>query len=218
MPEGGTGLALVSIQVGTPQSYLAPDDGGAYLSAIDKRPVTGRVHLSTTGLGGDAVADRRAHGGPEQAMLAYAIEHYARWSTEGLPSLGPGAFGENLTIRGTDEDHVAVGDRWSIGEVVVEVSKPRTPCNRLAWRHGDPGLIRRVHDTGRSGWYLRVLQVGWIEAGATIARVAHPHPAWTVRRVAQVMANRFSLREDAAELARLPELAADWRYRLARSA
>ncbi|MFL5506793.1 MAG: MOSC domain-containing protein [Gemmatimonadales bacterium] len=218
MSEGGTGLALVSIQVGTPQSYLAPDDGGAYLSAIDKRAVTGRVQLTTTGLAGDAVADRRAHGGPEQAMLAYAIEHYARWSTEGLPNLGPGAFGENLTIRGTDEEHVAVGDRWAIGEVVVEVSKPRTPCNRLAWRHGDPGLIRRVHDTGRSGWYLRVLQVGWIEAGAVIARVAHPHPAWTVRRVAQVMANRFSLRADAAELARLPELAADWRYRLAKSA
>ena len=180
--------------------------------------MTGRVHLTSTGLAGDAVADRRAHGGPEQAMLAYAIEHYARWSTEGLPNLGPGAFGENLTIRGTDEDHVAVGDRWAIGEVVVEVSKPRTPCNRLAWRHGDPGLIRRVHDTGRSGWYLRVLQVGWIEAGAEIARVAHPHPAWTVRRVAQVMANRFSLREDAAELTQLPELAADWRYRLAKSA
>jgi MOSC domain-containing protein YiiM len=218
MSEDDTGLALVSIQVGTPQSRLAPDDGGAYLSAIDKGPVTGRVRLTTTGLAGDAVADRRAHGGPEQAMLAYAIEHYARWSTEGLPNLGPGAFGENLTISGTDEDHVAVGDRWSIGEVVVEVSKPRTPCNRLAWRHGDPGLIRRVHDTGRSGWYLRVLQAGWIEAGAAIARVAHPHPAWTVRRVAQVMANRFSLREDAAELARLPELAADWRYRLAKSA
>ena len=218
MPEGGGGLALVSIQVGTPQSYLAPDDGGAYLSAIDKRPVTGRVHVTTTGLAGDAVADRRSHGGPEQAMLAYAIEHYARWSTEGLPDLGPGAFGENLTIRGTDEDHVAVGDRWAIGDAVVEVSKPRTPCNRLAWRHGDPGLIRRVHDTGRSGWYLRVLQAGWIEAGTAIALEARPHPAWTVRRVAQVMANRFSLREDAAELAQLPALAADWRYRLAKFA
>jgi len=75
-----------------------------------------------------------------------------------------------------------------------------------------------VQDTGRSGWYLRVLQPGWIEAGAVIARVAHPHPAWTVRRVAHVMANRFSLREDAAELTQLPELAADWRYRLAKSA
>lgn len=218
MPETPAGLQLVSIQVGTPQSYLAPEDGGTYRSAIDKRPVTGRVQLTTTGLAGDAVADRRAHGGPEQAMLAYAVEHYARWGDEGLPNLGPGAFGENLTVRGTDEDEVAIGDRWSIGGVVVEVSKPRTPCNRLAWRHGRPGLIQRVRETGRSGWYLRVLQEGWLEAGVSIDLQARPHPSWTVRRAAQVMANHQSLRDDAAALAQLPALAADWRYRLAKFA
>ncbi|HEX5819405.1 MAG TPA: MOSC domain-containing protein, partial [Gemmatimonadales bacterium] len=193
MPEAPAGLRLVSIQVGTPQSYLAPDDGGTYRSAIDKRPVAGRVQLTTTGLAGDAVADRRAHGGPDQAMLAYAEEHFARWAGEGLEGLGPGAFGENLTVRGTDEDEVAIGDRWSIGEVIVEVSKPRTPCNRLAWRHGRSDLIHRVRETGRSGWYLRVLQEGWLEAGTPIELQARPHPTWTVRRTAQVMANHQSL-------------------------
>lgn len=218
MPETPAGLRLVSIQVGTPQSYLAPHDGGTYRSAIDKRPVTGRVQLTTTGLAGDAVADRRAHGGPDQAMLAYAEAHFARWEGEGLAGLGPGAFGENLTVRGTDEDEVAIGDRWSIGEVIVEVSKPRTPCNRLAWRHGRPDLIHRVRETGRSGWYVRVLQEGWLEAGTPIELQARPHPAWTVRRAARVMANHQSLRQDAAALAQLPALAADWRYRLAKFA
>jgi MOSC domain-containing protein YiiM len=211
-------LQLLSIQVGTPRSYDAPDDGGTYRSAIDKRPVAGRVRLGTTGLDGDTVADRRAHGGPEQAMLAYAIEHYAVWATEGLERLGPGAFGENLTVSGTDETQVAIGDRWRIGDVVVEVSKPRTPCNRLAWRHGRPDLIRRIHEIGRSGWYLRVLEEGWLEAGLAIVLAARPHAEWTVRRTAQVMADRQARREEAAELARVPALAADWRYRLARGA
>jgi MOSC domain-containing protein YiiM len=218
MSEASAGLRLVSIQVGTPQSYRTPDEGDPYRSAIDKRPVTGRVQVTATGLAGDEVADRRAHGGPDQAMLAYAEEHFARWAGEGLGGLGPGAFGENLTVCGTDEDDVAIGDRWSIGEVVVEVAKPRTPCNRLAWRHGRPDLIRRVHETGRSGWYLRVLQEGWLEAGTRIELLARPCPAWTVRRAAQVMANHQSLRQDAAALAQLPELAADWRYRLAKFA
>ena len=211
-------MELLSIQVGTPRRYEAPDEGGTYLSAIEKRPVTGRVELTIEGLAGDAVADRRAHGGPDQALLAYATAHYEAWAAEGLPGLGPGAFGENLAVLGTDEDRVAVGDRWRIGGVLLEVSKPRTPCNRLAWRHGRPDLIRRVHDTGRSGWYLRVLEPGWLEAGAEIAQVAQPYPAWTVHRAARVMAARHERRDEAAELAQLAPLAADWRYRLARGA
>lgn len=218
MPDAGTGARIVSVQVGTPRSYAAPDDGGDYRSAIDKRPVTGPVHLSSTGLAGDAVADVRAHGGPDQAMLAYAVEHYAAWAAEGLAGLGPGAFGENLTIAGTDETAVAIGDRWLVGETIVEVSKPRTPCNRLAWRHARPDLVRRVHETGRSGWYLRVLQEGALEAGLAVTLLARPHPEWTVRRTAQVMAQRQERRDEAAVLARLPALAADWRYRLAKGA
>ena len=212
------GVHIVSIQVGTPKAYVAPDDGGTYQSAIDKRPVAGRIHLGSTGLSGDAVADRRAHGGPEQAMLLYSVEHYSAWEAEGLGPLEPGAFGENLSVSGADESSVAIGDRWALGDVVIEVSKPRTPCNRLAWRHRRPDLVRRVHDTGRSGWYVRVLKEGWLEAGAPVALVSRPHVEWTVRRVAQVMASRQERREEAAALARLPELAADWRYRLARDA
>lgn len=218
MRESPSGVRIVSIQVGTPRSYVAPDEGGTYRSAIDKRPVTGRVHLGTAGLSGDAVADLRAHGGPDQAMLAYCVEHYADWAAEGLEVLGPGAFGENLAVSGTDERQVAIGDRWLAGEVLVEVSKPRTPCQRLAWRHGRPGLIRRVHETGRSGWYLRVLQEGWLEAGMPLTLVARPHADWTVRRAAQVMASRQERREEALALAHLPELAGDWRYRLAKGA
>jgi MOSC domain-containing protein YiiM len=75
-----------------------------------------------------------------------------------------------------------------------------------------------VHETGRSGWYLRVLQEGWLEAGMPLTLVARPHADWTVRRTADVMANRQERREEAAALAHLPQLAADWRYRLAKGA
>jgi len=214
--ETAGGARIVSIQVGTPRSYTAPDDDGTYESAIDKRPVAGRVHLGVTGLAGDAVADRRAHGGPDQAMLLYSVAHYPAWEAEGLGPLQPGAFGENLSVSGADERTVAIGDRWALGDVVIEVSKPRTPCNRLALRHRRPDLIRRVHETGRSGWYVRVLNEGWLEAGTSMSLVSRPHADWTVRRVAQVMADRQNRHEEALALARLPELAADWRYRLAK--
>jgi MOSC domain-containing protein YiiM len=213
MPE------LISIQVGTPRRWAIPGEDGTFTSAIAKQPVTGPVALTATGLAGDAVADTRAHGGPDQALLAYDQGHYVQWAQEGLTLLGPGAFGENLAVTGLDETHVAIGDRWRIGEaVVVEVSKPRTPCNRLAWRHGRPELIRRVHETGRSGWYLRVLREGIIAAGDALTVTERPHPAWTVRRTAQVMAARQHRPDEAAELARLAPLAADWRYHLARGA
>ncbi len=117
-------MRLISIQIGTPRVYGVPgsDDpmDRVFTSAIGKEPVGGRVWAAQLGLSGDAVADRKAHGGVDQALLAYSAEHYARWRKEWLrEDVGPGAFGENLTVTETDEDGVCLGDRWQVGPVAV---------------------------------------------------------------------------------------------------
>ena len=221
-------MRLISLRVGRPS--LLPIPSGAadeaddppgeprvFRSAIAKHQMTEPVMLTPVGLDGDQVEDTRVHGGPEQALLAYAASHYPLWRAEwGRDDMGPGGFGENLTVEGADETTVCIGDRWAIGEAVVEVTKPRSPCNRLAWYQRREDLIQRVRLTGRSGWYLRVLTPGLIHPGSAIRLIERGCPDMSVRRAQLAMQHRTERRDEAIALAGCPRLAQDWRIRLAR--
>jgi MOSC domain-containing protein YiiM len=187
-----------------------------FTSAIWKSPVAGPVHLGRLGLAGDAVANTKVHGGPEQAVLMYALSHYPAWQRELDRPLEPGAFGENLSVDLLTEDTVSIGDVFEIGDARLQVSQPRQPCATLARRHQVPDMIARVLRNGRSGWYLRVLREGSVEAGQTVRLVERPHPKWTVRRAARAMVGRARDRQEAAALAACPALSPGWRATLAR--
>jgi len=202
-------MRLESIQVGPPRTYDGPRP---WTSAIKKEPVLGQVWAGREGLSGDHQYDRRHHGGPERALLMYSADHYPRWRAEWERSdVGPGGFGENLTVAGVTEDTVCIGDVFRIGDVRLEVSSPRTPCSTLSRRHGLPELVQTIVRNHRSGWYLRVLQEGWLEAGMEVVLADRPYPQWTVRRTAEVKRMRADLVEDARLLAACSALQVEWR-------
>jgi MOSC domain-containing protein YiiM len=212
-------MHLESIQTGTPRTvgipYAQDRMERSFTSAIWKEPVTGPIWVGTLGLRGDQVADTRVHGGPDQAVLMYAVSHYTLWRAEwGREDVGPGAFGENLSVHGLTEATACLGDVYDIGAARFEVTKPRQPCATLARRHQVSDMIAVVQSNARSGWYLRVLREGEIEAGQEVRLAARPHPDWPVRDVAQAMRERAADPERAARLARCPALAADWRARI----
>lgn len=215
--------AVVSVQVGLPTRYgregaKHPMDR-PWSSAIAKQPVGEPVWAGRYNLSGDAQADLEAHGGPEKAILAYSAEHYPAWREElGRPDFPHGAFGENLTISELTEEDVCIGDVFEIGEAHVQVSQPRVPCFKLAYRWRIKDLTARVERSRRPGWYLRVLGEGWIAPGDAVTRVENPYPQWTVRETIDVEARR---REDpgrAAELAECHLLNPAWRVWLAAEA
>jgi MOSC domain-containing protein YiiM len=144
----------------------------------------------------------------------YAAAHYPRWEQELGRSMEPGAFGENLLVDGLDEDTVCIGDVYEIGEVRLQVSHPRQPCATLARRHQILDMIAIVRKNARSGWYLRVLSQGSVEAGLSIRRLDHPNPEWSVRRAARAMLTRDRDPAEAAGLARCRGLSDEWRERL----
>lgn len=187
------------------------------LSSLGRQPV-GRLSVELDGAAGDACADARHHGGPEKALHAYPFEHYtawhALWPREGL--WRPGAFGENLSTQGLDETSQCIGDVMRIGSALVQVSQGRLPCWKLNIAFGQPDMARRVQDSGRMGWYLRVLQSGAIEAGDAIELLARPHPAWSLVRVQRCLFQRAHSDAELAALAELPELSPNWRERFAR--
>ena len=207
-------IQLVSIQVGRPRNHGADPafpSGGPWTSGIFKEPVPGAVHLGLTNLDGDAQADRKVHGGPDKAVLAYAGGHYPLWRSElGKPEISCGGFGENFTLLGTDERTVALGDVYEIGEALVQVSQPRSPCWKLAWRWSLPSLPARVVETGRSGWYFRVLREGKAAPGE-MRLLERPCAEWTVARVTGIAYDLSHHLEEAARLADCRHLSDDWR-------
>jgi MOSC domain-containing protein YiiM len=214
-------VRLVSVQVGTPRTVGTPGAEDrmerAFTSAIWKSPVSGPVFAGALGLAGDAVANTRVHGGPEQAILMYAVSHYPLWESEMGHRLAPGAFGENLSVEGATEDSMCIGDVLEIGHARLQVSQPRQPCATLARRHQMPDMIAIVRRNGRSGWYLRVLQEGPVEAGQPVRLAERLHPEWTVRRAAGAMIARAHDRASAAALAECASLSPGWRATLAKA-
>ncbi|MEM6907098.1 MAG: MOSC domain-containing protein [Pseudomonadota bacterium] len=191
---------------------------GAELSAIVKRPRDGAVQVLETGLAPDEQADRRVHGGPEKALHLYPLDHHDFWRAMVTdPALldQPGAFGSNLAIRNVTEADVHIGDRFALGTAIVEISQPRQPCWKVDHRFGTKGMTAKIVQTGRSGWYFRVLEPGEVAAGDHFTRLEIGDPKWSVARVFTALIAGKASRDELAELAKLTGLAANLQARAA---
>lgn len=200
------GWPLLSLRVGAPKSF----GPRRVPSAIAKQAVASQ-YLDYTGFGGDQQGDPVHHGGPQKAVHHYAFEHYAVWRRElsavdGVRNMEMGGFGENLSTVGLTEDNVAIGDIFQLGQAVIQVSQPRQPCWKLGVRFNVPGMARRVQDSGRTGWYYRVLRPGQVAAADALDRIEQPNPDWTLRRVLNVLYRDSLNVSELRQLAVLPAL------------
>jgi MOSC domain-containing protein YiiM len=177
-------------------------------SAIWKTPVSGRVAARGVNLAGDDQADRGAHGGPDKAIYAYAVED-ARWweSREGRP-FAYAEFGENLTTEGIEVNDALVGERWAVGSTVLEVSEPRVPCWRLGVRMNDPGFVRRFTEALRPGPYLRIVSGGDVGAGDEIRILSKPDHRLSVRDVFRIYTRD---RDECGRLLEVPQMSEAWK-------
>lgn len=138
------------------------------VTGIYKRPVEQLVWIGTTGLAEDAICDTENHGGVDQAIYVYGLPDYAWWSATLGYELHPGTFGENITIAELESAQLAIGDRLTIGDVILEVTAPRIPCVTLARRMSDPLFVKRFRAAERPGVYCRVINEGYIQSGTSV--------------------------------------------------
>ncbi|MBA2518983.1 MAG: MOSC domain-containing protein [Chloroflexia bacterium] len=179
---------LQTVQVGTPHRYEHRESEAVaaqpWETSFVRVPNPARRWLFTTHLDGNAQADTKNHGKPNQAVLLYAAAHYSYWQRElGRPEIGPGGFAENFTLDGITEATARIGDTYAIGDARIQVTGPRYPCYKIARRWGTPNLNSLVAATGRTGWYCRVLAEGWVEPGLPLQLVARPYPDYTIALV-----------------------------------
>lgn len=206
-------ISILSVQRGTVRPFREPEEA----SAIDKRPVAGRVAVHRLGLQGDEQADLAVHGGPDKAVHHFPHDHYAFWrGTIGEhPLLADyGAFGENISTLGLTEDMICIGDRWRLGTALVEVSQGRQPCWKLDHRFGAPVNAGTVK-ARRTGWYYRVIEEGEVGSGDVMSLTARPWPEWSVRRVFGLLIAGDHKRAPSAleALGEVTTLAETWRRR-----
>jgi MOSC domain-containing protein YiiM len=163
---------------------LLRDSGTIGITAIDKRPVDGPVRVRPLGLHADVQADRKHHGGEDQAVYAYADEDATYFAAALDRVIEPGLFGENLRVSGVDVTSAVIGERWHVGEtLVLQVTLPRIPCGTFARRMGVDKWVKRFSDEGRPGAYLRVVKSGPVTAGDTIVVADRPRHGVTIADV-----------------------------------
>ena len=208
-PSSDTGR-LLAVSIGLPREV--DWQGEKVRTGIFKAPVEAPVEAGPLGLAGDGQADLRVHGGLDKAIYAFDEASTAYWRESlGRPDLGPGAFGENLTVAGFPDDSVHIGDRFRIGEAEFEVSQPRQPCVKLGIRFEDPTLPKRFFESGRVGYYLRVVEAGRIEAGDEIRRIAAAPEGMDIRTLVAIWLDREAPRESLERAVALQTLAEAWR-------
>ncbi len=172
-------MKLVALCVAKPR--IVEYKGEKVSTGIYKTPVEGPRMVRATNIDGDGQADLTVHGGPHKAVYGFPSEHYAVYAESlGHEPYGYGQFGENLTTVGMLETEVRIGDRYRMGEAVLEVSQPRAPCFKFAIKMGTPSAIRLYLQSAMTGFYFRVIEEGMLAAGDAIERVFENHDASTV--------------------------------------
>jgi MOSC domain-containing protein YiiM len=206
-------IEIVAVSVGVP-TVLATVGADRVWSGIRKQPVQPgtSLWLSELNLSGDGQADLSVHGGVDKAVYVYPSEHLAPWSAELEETLGPAAFGENLTTAGPMEDDTRIGDVWSWGGALLQVSQPRWPCFKLALFRERADMQARFRASGRTGWYLRVLQPGEVVASGSIDVVRQDPEAITVADAHRAMGDvHVDDLDRVRRVADHPLLADQWR-------
>ncbi len=207
-------MKLISINVSLPR--LVSVHGKEVETGIFKLPVSGPIVVGKLNLEGDGQADLSVHGGPDKAVYLYSWDNILYWKRVlQRDDLGPGSFGENLTVEGLSESEVAIGDEFAIGTARFVVTQPRLPCFKLALALETPSITKTFLESGRTGFYLRVLQEGAIQPGDPIYPLPSREPVRvTIADFVELYRIKRATRDQIRNLLSLTALPEDWKNRL----
>ncbi|GLC90271.1 MOSC domain-containing protein [Lysinibacillus piscis] len=200
-----------TLAIGMPKE-LQYGKGRSMVTGIEKQAVS-QVYLTVDGFKGNDVADKKHHGGPDRAVCLYPLEHYTQWEQELGKALPTAAFGENLTVTNMREADVCIGDVYKIGDAVIQITQGRIPCSTIDKYTEANTLLKRMIETGYTGFLARVLQEGIVYSDSKI-EIVEKHPA----RISVLHCNEVYFKnEDALAMTRIQAvdaLAEDWKQKL----
>lgn len=207
-------LSLHSLQTRLSETWQE-NTQHSWTNGIHKQSVSKPVWLGSRNLNGDAQADPNNHGGADKAVCRYPDEHYADWRGElELHDLPYNSFSENFTTHRLLEEDVCIEGTFKIDTSIIQVTRPRRPCNKLNRRWNLPNLNSRLDATRRCGWFLQVIVEDWVESGQDFALVEPPSPQWSIDQEYTVRQDVSEYTREATALLSLEWLAENWRASL----
>jgi MOSC domain-containing protein YiiM len=203
-------MKIAGIAIGQIETVLYR--GKNVKTGIYKQPLEGPIQVGPQGLEGDHQVDLKNHGGTDKAVYAYSLENLAFWAAErGDGPYLPGHVGENLTIQGLDDHDVAIGDRFRAGETLMEVTQPRVPCFKLGIRMQDHRFVETFLQSGRTGFYLRVIQPGRIQGGDAFEKIIEDPKAVSIPNAMKALLKGPDQLHWIQRVLEVPALSAAWR-------
>jgi MOSC domain-containing protein YiiM len=188
-------MQILSTNIGRPTTIEWR--GQQVRTGIYKHAVERPIFLGIEGVGNDHVIDRRFHGGADKACYLYSADNYLFWKNKyPNPEWGWGMFGENLTVSGLSESEICIGDRFQVGDAVVQVSQPRQPCFKLGVRFNDQSVVDDFWNSPFPGVYVRVLIPGMVEKGDEMLLIDRNPESLSVSQVFSI----FQLNRNNKEL------------------
>jgi MOSC domain-containing protein YiiM len=179
-------------------------------SAIGKHEVD-EAYLTVNGFEGDTVAATEFHGGPDRAVCLYPLEHYSEWEDEfGVKIKTPG-FGENISLLGMTEEQVYIGDTYQFGEAIIQIAQGRIPCSTISKFNQIDGLLKRVVETGYTGYFFRVLQEGKVARNSELKLLSRNEHGITVLYANKIYFHDRSNKKAIERILKVDELAIVWR-------
>jgi MOSC domain-containing protein YiiM len=196
------------LSIGLPKKEVF--HGKELTTGICKNPVAGQRLLTRLGFEGDGVGDLKHHGGSDKAVCVYSIDHYPYWESALGITMPQAAFGENLSVTGMAEEDLCIGDIYLIGTAAVQVSQPRQPCRTLAARYGREDLVKLVVDSGRTGFYFKVIKEGRVQAGDEVALAERDKRGVTVAYANEIFHHDRKNRAGIEKVLSVPSLSESW--------
>ena len=89
-----------------------------------------------------------------------------------------------------DDSNVCIGDCYLMGDVLLQVSAPRSPCNKISHRYNIQNLDRFVGEQGITGWYYRVITPGTLHEMDEVTLISRPRTTLTVADLMKGIANK----------------------------
>lgn len=202
-------MKLLSINVSKPKEITYK--GKQILTGIFKEPTQSPLILRTLNLDGDEQADLEAHGGIYKAVYVYTIENYKYWEQElKRDDFTYGQFGENFTVEDMQDDEIFIGDQFQIGDAIVEVTQPRVPCYKLAFKMNRPDFVKLFLKSGRTGFYLKVLKEGEVHTGDIFNKINTGPEQMTVHEINHLLYFDKTNIAMARRALKIPALSPGW--------
>jgi len=199
------------------EAELLISDHQSALTAYNKQAIkSDAIYLNLTGFEGDMVNDTKHHGGNDKAICCYNADRYTYWKNTLGIDMQIGAFGENLTLIGESglEENVCIGDRYKLGESIVEVSEPRGPCYIIGIKYNLKKFPLLCQQTGYTGFYLRTIKKGWVKHNDILIHLStHPEKI-SVKHINFTRYHDNKNKEALMQLVNLHTLTFEWRKKL----